>query len=127
MKFPKTYSLTYPLKIGWWAVPAILFFYLTGCSSPMTIRTEPPDAKTYVNVKYLGLSPVACNGRGWLWGKREVLVMKKGYKSVLRKVKRVRRKPETTLQKTIFFPAYLGPWYWPEEVFIGLESKREQP
>jgi hypothetical protein len=91
----------------------------------MIVRTEPPGAKTYVNVKYVDLSPVTYNGRGWLWGKREVLVMKQGYKSTIRVVNRVPRKPVTTLQKTIYRPAYLGAWYWPEEVFIELEEKAE--
>lgn len=110
-----------------WVVPIVLLFCLTGCMSPMIIKTEPPEAKTYVNVKYVGLSPVTCNGRGWLWGKREVLVMKQDYKSTIRMVNRVPRKPETMLQKTIFRPAYLGSWYWPEEVFIELEEKTETP
>ena len=93
----------------------------------MTIKTEPPEAKTYVNTKYAGLSPVTYNGRGWLWGKKEVLVMKQGYKSTIRMVDRVPRIPGTTLQKTIFRPAYLGSWYWPEEVFIEMEEKSKTP
>lgn len=89
----------------------------------MSIKTDPPEAKTYVDTKYVGLSPVTYDERGWFSARREVLVMKAGYKPTIRLVYRGPRKPSTILQKTIFRPAYLGSWYWPEEVFIELEEK----
>src|SRR4030043_1684887 len=67
---------------------SIAFFFLLGCASATLIKSNPPDAKLYLDGQYKGETPYTYADRAAAGTMRTVTLKKEGYKDFTGYIKR---------------------------------------
>jgi hypothetical protein len=101
----------------------LLSFVLSGCTSSVTIKSDPPGASVMVDGVYIGETPTTYSDQAIVMSRRRVVLEKRGYHTV---TATITRDSEVNVVAAVigvacFTPALLWGLNYPREVTFRMQ------